>query len=147
MVSGENYTKKKNYYILFPLFSLCSLLSLFIAKLSHKNIEIHLGKRSIFLKRYSFILIFILLLLLQSFFILLPIGISIQEQRKLSPVRKKTEFYDLYFLFKSSLDDIIKLSKKEIVKTNTFFKPVKDKREENISNRTTKVIINDQNKV
>jgi hypothetical protein len=81
--------KKNNYYILFPLFSLCSVLSLFIAKLSHKNIEIHLGKRSTFLKRYSFIFTLILLLLLQSFFILLPIGISIQEQRKLSPVKKK----------------------------------------------------------
>jgi len=71
--------KTKTYYIIFPLFCLCSFLSFLIAKFSHKNSG----------KCRSFNLTFIILFLLQSLFILLPIATSIQEQRKLSTVKKK----------------------------------------------------------
>ncbi|CAF1170259.1 unnamed protein product [Rotaria sordida] len=73
-----------NYNILFLLIGFCSIISVFIAKFSYKNIEIHLGKRYKLIKRYPFILTLITLLLLQSVLILLPLGVSIREQRKLS---------------------------------------------------------------
>ncbi|CAF4338515.1 unnamed protein product [Rotaria sp. Silwood2] len=97
--------KTTNYNILFFFIGFCSILSFFIAKFSHKNIEIHLGKRYKLIKRYSFMFTFITLLLLQSVLILLPTTASIQEQRKLSstPV-----------LFKEA---VIKLSEQKIVGT------------------------------
>jgi hypothetical protein len=71
--------KTTNYNIIIPLLWFCSVISFSIAKYSHRNIG----------KRHSFLFIFILLLLLQFLFILLPIATSIQEQRKLSSVKKK----------------------------------------------------------
>ncbi|CAF5218380.1 unnamed protein product, partial [Rotaria magnacalcarata] len=76
--------KTTSYNILFPSIWFCSILSFFIAKLSHKNIEIHFGNRFKSIKRYSFTVTFVILLLLQSVLILLPLTQSIQEQRKLS---------------------------------------------------------------
>ncbi len=81
--------KTKTYYIIFPLFCLCSFLSFFIAKFSHKNSG----------KRRSFNLTFIILFLLQCLFILLPIATSIEEQRKLSAVNKnKNKFFYYYYI-------------------------------------------------
>ncbi|CAF3329131.1 unnamed protein product [Rotaria socialis] len=76
--------KTTSYNILFPSIWFCSILSFFIAKLSHKNIEIHFANRFKSIKRYSFTATFVILLLLQSVLILLPLTQSIQEQRKLS---------------------------------------------------------------
>lgn len=81
--------KTNTYYIILPLFSLCSFLSYSIAKFSHKNLR----------KQYSFILIFIMLLFLQSLFILLPIATSINEQRTLLSVNIRKEFYQSFYSF------------------------------------------------
>jgi hypothetical protein len=70
--------KSDNYNIMFLLFCLCSVFSFTIAKFSHKK----------FRQRYSFILTFVIILLLQSLFILLPIAKSIQDRSKLSSVKK-----------------------------------------------------------
>lgn len=89
--------KTDNYYILLPLFSLCLILSYSFAKLLRNNLK----------KQYTFILIFTMLLSLQSIFILLPIVTSIQEQRKLSSVmqkiKEKDKFYDCLFYFRIRL--------------------------------------------
>jgi hypothetical protein len=68
--------KTTNYNMIVLLIWFCSIISFSIAKYSHRKIG----------KRHSFILIFIGLLLLQSLFILRPIAMSIQEQRKLSSI-------------------------------------------------------------
>jgi len=70
--------KSDNYNIMFLLFCLSSVLSFSIAKFSHKK----------FRKRFSFILTFVIILLLHSLFILLPIAKSIQDRSKLSSVKK-----------------------------------------------------------
>ncbi len=81
--------KINNYFILFPLFWLCSIVSFSIAKFSHKNVG----------KRRSFILSFIILLLLQSVFILLPLAISIHEQQKSSSVKQKANLIIFFFFW------------------------------------------------
>jgi len=88
--------KKIDYDILFPLFWLCSISSFYISKYSHENIcqfyEQYIFRRyQIFtyeqikredMKRYLFIITFIILLLLQSLFILIPIALSIRHQHE-----------------------------------------------------------------
>lgn len=81
-----------SYKILFPLFCFGFILSSIISKLSYKKIEIQLDKRFKLIKRHSFILTFIILLLLQSLLIILPVALSIRTQKKLSLVNKKTNF-------------------------------------------------------
>jgi hypothetical protein len=95
--------KTIDYDILFPVFWLCSISSFYISKYSHENIcqlfDQYLVRRyKIFnydqikredFKRYLFVLTFIVLLLLQSLFILIPITLSIRQRHineKLSSV-------------------------------------------------------------
>ncbi|CAF1160075.1 unnamed protein product [Adineta steineri] len=90
--------KTNNYGILFPLLFLFSTVSYLIAKLTHKNVETNFGKRYKVLKNNSFILIFIVFLLLQSIFILFPIAGSIQKQKQLplnSLISKQTKIDSL----------------------------------------------------
>ncbi|UJR37916.1 hypothetical protein I4U23_030603 [Adineta vaga] len=94
--------KSIDYDILFPLLWLCSIASFYISKFSHENIcrfyDQYLVQRYRFLhyegakrediRRYLFIGTFIVLLLLQSLFILMPITLAIRhhhENPKLSP--------------------------------------------------------------
>jgi hypothetical protein len=101
--------KAIDYDILFPLFWLCSISSFYISKFSHENIcqfyDQYLVRRyKIFnynqakredIKRYIFITTFIVLLLLQSLFILIPISVSIRrhrENRKISSVNTMKKF-------------------------------------------------------
>ncbi|CAF4182418.1 unnamed protein product [Rotaria sp. Silwood2] len=88
--------KTIDYDILFPLFWLCSISSFYLSKFFHENIcqfyDQHLVRRyKIFnynqakrddIKRYLFILTFILLLILQSVFILIPIAASIRRHNE-----------------------------------------------------------------
>ncbi|CAF3748358.1 unnamed protein product [Rotaria sordida] len=88
--------KTIHYDILFPLFWLCSIVSFYISKISHENIcqfyDQYLVRRYKILhydqakrddiKRYLFILTFIVLLLLQSAFILVPIAASIRHHNE-----------------------------------------------------------------
>jgi len=82
--------KTTNYAVLVPLFWFSSIASFLIARFSHKTIDIQLKKRYNLTKNYSFTLVFVILLLFQSVFILRPIAASIQEQRKLSLVKNKS---------------------------------------------------------
>ena len=84
-------SKITNYDILFPLFWFISIVSYIIAKYSYKNIGMRLGKSFQSIKRYLFILIFIIFLLLQIIFILIPIAASIREQRRLTSVKRFSE--------------------------------------------------------
>lgn len=84
--------KSIDYDILFPLFWLCSIGSFYVSKYSHENVcqfyDRQLVRRYKLLqyepnkreeiRRYLFIFTFIVLLLLQSLFILLPIAQSIR---------------------------------------------------------------------
>jgi hypothetical protein len=97
--------KSIDYDILFPVFWLCSIISFYISKHVHENIclfyDQYLVRRYKILnydqtkrediKRYLFIITFIILLLLQSLFILIPLAISIRNQHdhtKVSSVKK-----------------------------------------------------------
>ena len=101
--------KSIDYDILFPLFWLCSITSFYLTKFFHENIcrfydQYLIRNYPIFkydqikrddIRRYLFIITFIILLLLQSLFILLPIALSIrhhhyqqQENSKISMVNK-----------------------------------------------------------
>lgn len=96
--------KTIDYDILFPLFWLCSISSFYISKFSHENIcqfyDQYLVQRyKIFnyeqikredIKRYLFVITFIVLLLLQSLFILLPIVVSIRNHhhQQLNAIKK-----------------------------------------------------------
>jgi hypothetical protein len=87
--------KSIDYDILFPLFWLCSIASFYIGKYLHENLcqlyDRHLVRRYPILsyeqtkrddiRRYLFIFTFIVLLLFQSVFILVPIAQSIGHQR------------------------------------------------------------------
>lgn len=88
--------KSIDYDILFPLFWLCSISSFYISKYSnenlcqfydqqlvprHKSLKYDQNKRED-IKRYIFITTFLLLLILQSLFILLPIALSIRHQNQ-----------------------------------------------------------------
>jgi hypothetical protein len=117
--------KTIDYDILFPLFWLCSISSFYISKFSHENVwqfyDQQLVKRYKILnydqtkredvKRYLFILTFIVLLLVQSLFILVPIAFSIKYQHantKVSSVREtRTNFfyfrYFIHFFFRLRL--------------------------------------------
>jgi hypothetical protein len=96
--------KTIDYDILFPVFWLCSISSFYISKYLHENIwhffDQYLVQRyKIFnynqtkredIKRYVFVSTFIVLLILQSLFIIVPITLSIRNRHaneKASSVR------------------------------------------------------------
>jgi hypothetical protein len=99
--------KTIDYDILFPLFWLCSIASFYLSKFSHENIcqfyDQYLVQRyKIFnydqtkredIKRYLFIITFIILLLLQSLFILIPITLSIRHHHENIKVSSVNKFY------------------------------------------------------
>lgn len=88
--------KTLNYDILFPLFWLCSVASFYVSKNFHENLwqffDKHLVERYKLIKyqtnkreevrRNLFLTCFVVLLLLQSLFILLPIAQSIKHNRQ-----------------------------------------------------------------
>ena len=89
--------KSIDYDILFPLFWLCSIGSFYVSKYAHENVcqfyDRQLVRRYRLLRyepnkreeirRYLFFFIFLVLLLLQSLFILLPVAQSIRHQHAL----------------------------------------------------------------
>lgn len=100
--------KTIDYDILFPLFWLCSVTSFYLSKFYHETIcqfyDQYLVQRSKILnsdrikrediKQYLFVSTFVILLLLQSLFILVPIASSIRRHNaisKLSSVDKTNE--------------------------------------------------------
>ncbi|CAF4771848.1 unnamed protein product, partial [Rotaria magnacalcarata] len=92
--------KTIDYDILFPLFWLCSISSFYISKFSHENIcqfydEYFVRRYKILqydqtkreeVKRHLFVATFIVLLLLQSLFILIPIASSIRRHNSINKV-------------------------------------------------------------
>jgi hypothetical protein len=101
--------KTIDYDILFPLFWLCSISSFYISKFFHENIcqfyDQYFVRRYKILnynqtkredvRRYLFIITFVVLLLLQTLFILLPVASSIRHQHENAKVSSVNIMRDL----------------------------------------------------
>ncbi len=101
--------KTIDYDILFPLFWLCSISSFYISKFSHENIcqfydQYFVQRYKILnydqtkredVRRYLFITTFVVLLLLQTLFILLPVASSIRHQHENAKVSSVNILRDL----------------------------------------------------
>ncbi|CAF3438482.1 unnamed protein product [Rotaria sp. Silwood1] len=151
--------KTIDYDILFPLFWLCSISSFYISKFSHENIcqfyDQHLVRRYKILnydqakrddiKRYLFILTFIVLLLFQSIFILIPIAASIRHHNE----NAKTHIIDRQTTTTTIKTSTAKLAVKEAVETmseslyDRFIDAFKDEKEPH-KNKKRQPLISDE---
>ncbi|CAF1903753.1 unnamed protein product [Rotaria magnacalcarata] len=123
--------KTIDYDILFPLFWLCSISSFYISKFSHENIcqfydEYFVRRYKILqydqtkreeVKRHLFVATFIVLLLLQSLFILIPIASSIRRHNSINKVPSQTPSVDKQMTTKTSKSSTAQPTTEEAVET------------------------------